>query len=175
MHWTRRWSPLTSAVSVMRRQRTCPGCSSLVRRRLWAGLLSDWLPVVSLTAGLLCHTSTFPPPRLLEIIFPFILSFFPPPPPLLGQWILSDRKYSRRGGVVVHLRLWQTLSIGLLCIHKSIGDVTLANIPGSRGQRCWVDQVTLSLVMELWWSVTALEKCRTWRIHLNSGWWRSVL
>lgn len=97
---------------------------------------------------------------LLQIIFPFILGFFSRPPcplPLrsLCLWVLFDRKYSRRCGAVVDLGPWQTPSTGLICIHKSIGYLTLANILGSREWRCWVGRVTLSLVMELWWSVTA--------------------
>lgn len=121
-------------------------------------LSDDWPSAVSLTANLLHHISTFPL-LLLQIIFPFILSFFLPPLPLLCHWSLFDRKYSRRCGVVVDLRPWQTVSIGLICIHKSIGYLTLANILGSREWWCWVGQVTLSLVMELWWSVTALHSC----------------
>lgn len=34
---------------------------------------------------------------------------------------------------VVDLTPWQTPSIGMICIHKSIGYLTLANIPGQRG------------------------------------------
>lgn len=97
------------------------------------------------------------PSLLLQFIFPLIQSFSPLP--LLCHWILFDRKYSRRCGAGVDLALWQTVSIGLICIHKSIGYLTLANTQGSRERRCWVDQVTLSLVMELWWSVTALHSC----------------
>lgn len=119
-----------------------------------------WLAVCCLTdskpSSSYLHFSS-PPPLLLPIIFPFILSFFPLP--LLCHWILFDRKYSRRCGVVVDLGPWQTVLIGLICIHKSIGYLTLANILGSREWRCWVGQVTLSLVMELWWSVTALHSC----------------
>lgn len=40
---------------------------------------------------------------LLQIIFPFILSF---PPSLLCHRIVFDRKYSRRCGVVLDLRHW---------------------------------------------------------------------
>lgn len=101
------------------------------------------------------HFSSPPPPNH----FSFHIKFFFFPLPLLCHWILFDRKYSRRCGVVVDLRPWQTVSIGLICIHKSIGYLTLANILGSREWRCWVGQVTLSLVMELWWSVTAPHSC----------------
>lgn len=128
-------------------------------------LSDDWPSAVSLTANLLHHISTFPL-LLLQIIFPFILSFSLLP--LLCHWILFDRKYSRRCGAVVDLRLWQTLLIGLICIHKSIGYLTLANILGSRERWCWVGQVTLSLVMELWWSVTA--PCSCWLTG-----WRTAL
>lgn len=80
-------------------------------------------------------------------------------PPSLCHGTLFDRKYSGRCGVVVDLGPWQTPSIGLIYIHKSIGYLTLANIPGSGERRCWVGRVTLSLVMELWWSVTAPHSC----------------
>lgn len=134
-------------------------------------LPTHWPPAIPLTADLLHHISTFLL-LLLQIIFPFILSFFSPPlfPPLppLCCWILFDRKYSRRCGVVVDLTPWQTPSIVAICIHKSIGYVTLANTVGSREWCCWVGQVTLSLVMELWWSVTAADwleqrpRCKKW-------------
>lgn len=93
---------------------------------------------------------------LPQIIFPFILSFFRLP---LLCWIGFDRKYSLRCCAVVDLGPWQTPSIGLICIHKSIGYLTLANILGCRDRRCWAGRVTLSLVMEIWWSVTALLCC----------------
>lgn len=139
----------------------CPPMTALH----WFILSDDWPSAVSLTANLLHHISTFTL-FLPQIIFPFILSFFPLP--LLCHWILFDRKYSRRCGVVVDLGPWQTVLIGLICIHKSIGYLTLANILGSREWWCWVGQVTLSLVMELWWSVTALHSCwlTGWRTAL---------
>lgn len=70
--------------------------------------------------------------------------------------------------MVVDLTPWQTPSIVAICIHKSIGYVTLANTVGSREWCCWVGPVTLSLVMELWWSVTAADwleqrpRCKKW-------------
>lgn len=70
--------------------------------------------------------------------------------------------------MVVDLTPWQTPSIGPICIHKSIGYLTLANTVGSWEWCCWVGQVTLSLVMELSWSVTAADwleqrpHCKKW-------------
>lgn len=102
--------------------------------------------------------------------FSFHISFFPPAPSLLCCWVLFDRKYSRRCGGVVDLRPWQTPSIRLICIRKSIGYLTLANTLGSGRRRCWVGPVTLSLVMELWWSVTALHGCwLRWRTVKNDA------
>lgn len=116
------------------------------------------------------HFSSPPPPNH----FSFHIKFPPPPNlPLLCHWILFDRKYSRRCGAVVDLRPWQTALIGLICIHKSIGYLTLANILGSWEWWCWVGQVTLSLVMELWWSVTVLHSCwmTGWKtLHCKTLW-----
>lgn len=135
-----------------------PGCSSLLQ----------WQPCTDLFSLMIGRLPS-PWQQAFFIITPLFLSsssnhfsfhikfFFPPC--ALCQWILFDRKYSRRCGVVVDLGPWQNVSIGLICIHKSIGYLTLANILGSGEQWCWVGQVTLSLVMELWWSVTALHSC----------------
>lgn len=146
----------------------CDWVKSPLASRLLAVSLLQWQPCADLFSPMIgrlidseSSSSYFHfcslPSLLLQFIFPFILSFSPLP--LLCHWILFDRKYSRRCGVVVDLALWQTVSIRLICIHKSIGYLTLANTLGSRERRCWVGQVTLSLVMELWWSVTALHSC----------------
>lgn len=124
--------------------------------QLWFIPPDDWPAAVALTVNLLHQISTFPLFFLKSFflsyqVFFSTLSALPP--------VLLDRKYSRRCGVVVDLRPWQTPSIRLICIHKSIGYLTLANILGSRKRRCWVGRVTLSLVMELWWSVTAPHGC----------------
>lgn len=109
--------------------------------------------------------------------FSFHIKNPPPPPPLplppLCCWIVFDRKYSRRCGAVVDLAPWQTPSIAPICIHKSIGYLTLANTAGSWEWCCWVGQVTLSLVMELWWSVTAADwleqrpRCKKWSFQFK--------
>lgn len=147
-------------------------CRCLLRRQHSLIYSFTWLalcrPTDSKPSSSYIHFSSPPPPNH----FSSHIKFFPPLPtppsppslPALCHQIVFDRKYSRRCGAVVDLTLWQTGLIGLICIHKSIGYLTLANILGSGERWCWVGQVTLSLVMELWWSVTALQQLLTdWR------------
>lgn len=136
--------------------------------------LLQWRPCSDLFSLMIGCRRPSPWQRTLFIISPlfllllfsksFFLSYQVFPPPLCSATgFLFDRKYSSRCGVVVDLRPWQTPSIRLICIHKSIGYLTLANTLGSEERWCWVGPVTLSLVMELWWSVTAAPGC--WRTH----------
>lgn len=82
--------------------------------------------------------------RLLRLLFfskSFFLSyqvffFLPSPSPLslrsaAGLYLTGN--IPADVAAVVDLTPWQTPSIGMICIHKSIGYLTLANTPGQRG------------------------------------------